>query len=68
MGILKAKKSKRTDEHMTAALKEVVKEPIKRLSVDIPVSFYKELKTLALREDRPLVELVRDALRKYVNT
>ena len=56
-----------TNQEKDKALAAVVKTKTYRLSVDLDEASYSELKERALKEKRKGVELVRDAIRAYLD-
>jgi len=59
------KPSRKQREVLKAAKGE---EPTKRLNVNIPASLLKEIKLQAVEEDRAVTEIVKDAIRDYLDT
>lgn len=72
MGTLSTKRPSRatgeTNPDKARALAAVAKTKTYRLSVDLDEPIYTELKERALREKRKGVDLVRDAIRAYLDS
>ena len=72
MGTLSTKRPSRvtgeTNPDKARALAAVAKTKTYRLSVDLDEPVYLELKERALREKRKGVDLVRDAIRAYLDS
>jgi len=69
--ILKNNKKEVNTDAIDKATKSILgkgeKEPTKRLSIDIPVSFYKEIKQGAMDEDTTIKNFVLTGVRDKLN-
>ena len=63
---LAAKKNRDTDQK-TAAIADVIKEPLKRLNVNLPESVMKQFKAKAAMEGREMSELVNGWIGDYLS-
>lgn len=66
--VLKIKKQGEGHKHPeTIKVKQIIsKELTKRLNADIPKSFYAQVKTFAAKKDMSITDLVKVALKSYM--
>lgn len=65
-GNAKQKKARKKVQE-NEAIKEVKKEPIKRLNVNVPESRFKAFKMKAISEDEDMTKLINQWIESYLN-
>ncbi len=66
MSVLKAKRTRGTNQSKEEAIKEVTKEPIVRLNINLPESLHLQLKILAAKQRTDMTQIVIQLIREHL--